>query len=63
MVAGNFHFHAYFKYKLILSDTNLSGVQSSFTHVIYTRQTCTKEISLMTTYLDNTLISENATVL
>ena len=30
MVDANFHFHAYFKYKRILSDTNLSGVQSSF---------------------------------
>ena len=31
MVDGNFHFHACFKYKRILLDTNLSGVQSSFT--------------------------------
>ena len=63
MVDGNFHFYTILNIStLILSYTNRNLPSH---HVIYTRQTVTKEISLTTTYLDHRLclddtwISEN----
>ena len=49
MVDGNFNFCAYFKYKRILSNTNLSGIQSSFTFMRQTvlQQTITELVKTL----------------